>query len=500
MADRINLLSGDFESIRSEIYNKLKGLPGWRDTVESGVGTTLIRLYSSIGDMMLYRINILANENYAATVQIKENMLKIIKLLNYKVKRAVPSHGEVLAYIREANPSNIVIPQGTRLTTTNGILFYTVYENELLAGDKEITLKIVQGIKKEETYKSAGTENQTFILNSDNTDYYIGGKIWPNSQYEYSGIQIYIDDELWAEVNSLVDAEASDNVYMVEQYSDYAVKITFGDNSFGKIPPTNAVIKFVYNLNIGKYGNVNNGAITSISDTISDINTNPISMFVTQSSSFLNGGDPEDLESIRANAPIYFKAGDRAITREDIVALINANFSNILDVYILAEEDSQPPNFKEFNQITIGLLLKDTDGLPLVPDTNGENYLSFYENVNELIKVKKSLTVWPKYIIPVPIQLEFKIKYKKYEGYTDSSVRVGIQSKIEEYLLNYGRLGALIKSSDIIYAIESLAGIDYCYFEMKRTTDASYGITNIQCTSTEFPIQAIGNYLTMVRE
>ncbi len=499
MADRINLLAGDFDTIRAELINKLSVLPGWKDQVESGVGSSLVRMFSYVADLLNYRVNVLANENYLDTAQIKENMLKIIKLLNYKVKRAVPSHGDLKLWLKNASANNIVIPQGTRLSTSDNILFYTVFENEILAGDKEITVKATQGIQKEVSFVSDGSKNQEFLLNSTSKEYYIGDAIWPNSEYEYSGLTVYVDDVEWTEIDSLVNATANDTDYYAEQYSDYALRIVFGDGDLGKIPPTGSIIKFVYNLNIGKFGNVNAGSINRVLDTISDTAANPVTIYVTQDTSFLNAGDPEDIESIRDNAPKYYTTGDRAITNDDITALINANFSNILDIYILAEEDKNPPNFKEFNQITIGLLLQDTDGSPLIPSTNGENYLSYYESVDELIKKKRSITVHRKYIIPEPVEIMFKITYKKYDGYTDSSTRAAIQTAIENYLLEYGRLGATVKYSDIVYAIEALSSIDWCYLEMRRSTDASYSTQNIACGETEFPVKATGTYLTLTR-
>jgi hypothetical protein len=497
MADRINVLAGDFDTIRSELNAKLSVLDGWKDNVEGGMGSSLIRMFSYVADLLTYRINVLSNENYLDTVQIKENMLKIIKLLNYKVKRAVPAHGEVKLWIKTASANNIVIPQGTRLSTADNILFYTVYENEIIAGEKEITVKVVQGVEKEISYTSTGGKNQEFILNSDSKSYYVGDAIWPNSEYEYSGLKVYIDDNEWDEIDSLVNADADGENYYTEQFSDYALRVVFGDDTFGKVPPVSSLIKFVFNLNIGKFGNINTGSIVSVLDTLSDTEELPVSVYVTQEESFLNAGDPETLEEIRSNAPKYYTTGDRAITDDDITAMINANFSNILDIYILAEEDKNPPNFKEFNQITIGLLLKDTDGTPLIPTANGENYLSYYESVDELIKRKRSITVHRKYIIPERIEIMFKVNYRKYSGYTDTQARAKIQEAIEQYLIDYGRLGSTIKYSDLIYAIESLSEIDWCYMQMKKSTDVSYSTQNIEMSETEFPDKADISFLTL---
>jgi hypothetical protein len=490
MSNRITPLSGSLETIRYELIQKLKSLDGFKDQTESSIGMTIIRLFSYVADVLSYRINVLSNENYLETCQIKDNMLKLIKILNYKPKRAIPSNGEVNLYIREAGLANIVIPQGTKLSTADGILFYTMYENELIAGSKTLTAQIVQGIQKEEFVKSSGDKNQEFILNSTNKNYYFGDTILPGTADEYKAE--------WTEVDSLANAEATDNFYYLETISDYAVKVVFGDNIFGKIPPANANIKFQYNLNLGKYGNVNQYTITSILDNISDIVLDPVNVYVDHLESFLNGGDPENIEEIRSNAPNYFKAGDVAITDQGFIALIRNNFSNILDVFVYGEEDVTPPNFKLYNQVNILILLADTDGSPLEPTTNNENYLSFYRDVDNLIKAKRGLTVWRKYIVPTAVKLQFKVRYGRIAGYTNSELQAAITGVIEGYLRTYGRLATTIKTSDIIHDIEEIEGIDYCYLEIKRDTDTAYSTENITTGETEFTTAADGTYISMI--
>jgi hypothetical protein len=91
----------------------------------------------------------------------------------------------------------------------------------------------------------------------------------------------------------------------------------------------------------------------------------------------------------------------------------------------------------------------------------------------------------------------FKVNYRKYSGYTDTQARAKIQEAIEQYLIDYGRLGSTIKYSDLIYAIESLSEIDWCYMQMKKSTDVSYSTQNIEMSETEFPDKADISFLTL---
>ncbi len=213
MADKINYLASDFETIRNEINAKLSVLDGWRDLNESSVGSILVRLFSYVADMLLYRINVLSNENFLDLVSIKDNLLKIVKLLNYKVRRAIPSYGEVKLYLKNPSGSNIIIPKGTKLSTNDGILFYTMFEEEIIANETEIVVNVVQGVRQEVVYYSNGKKNQEFILNQNNKNYYIGGDIFVSDNYKFKGVTVYVDDEEWTEIDSLVNATSEDKVY-----------------------------------------------------------------------------------------------------------------------------------------------------------------------------------------------------------------------------------------------------------------------------------------------
>lgn len=489
MADKISYVAGDFDTIRTELFAKLQSMPGWKDVEnESSVGNTLIRLYAYVGDLLFYKMNKLANESYLDTVQIKENMFKIIKMLNYEASRAIPSHGEVTFSISEAHYNNIIIPQGTLLTTDDNVSFYTTNEIELIAGNTSVDCNVVQGLQREEVFVGTGATNQEYYININTDDYYVGNDVWRYTIDEFKAIKLYINEVQWTNIENLVDSESSDQIYIIENFNDYGVRIRFGDGTFGKVPALGDNIKVIYNVNIGKGGNINSGEITVIESSIYDSALNLQTLTVENEYSFVNGDDPESLEEIRYNAPKYFKTGDRGITKDDFESLILSEFANILDINIWGEEDKDAPNIKLFNQINFCILIDDGTGRILDPNTDGLNYNNYYNEIDEFIKQKRSLTVWRKYHVPEKVQISMKVRYKKLSNYKSSTVENNIQTEITNYFTENGLLGADINHSDLVNIIDSIPGLDYCFVELKNdNSDIGYNIKNISIDDDQYP-------------
>jgi len=499
MADKINYVSGDYDSIKTELFAKLQSLPAWKDVQnENSIGNTFIRLYAYLGDLLFYKMNKLTNESYLQTVEIKDNILKIIKMLNYVPRKSTGSHGTVTFSINSAHYNNIIIPQGTLIRSSGGISFYTIKEYELVIGDTSVDCKVIQGLQRESYFKGDGTTNQEYYINIDNKDYYVGEDVFKYQSDEFKAIKLYVNNTEWTNIDNLIASEPTDKVYIVESFNDYGVKIRFGDGTFGAVPALNDDIKVIYNVNIGVAGNVNSEDITTIETSIYDSALSLQTLTVTNKLAYINGGDPETVEEIRYNAPKYFASGDRGITKEDFEAMIEKDFANILDINIWAEEDKTPPNFKLYNQVNICLLIDDGNGNIVDPDVDGLNYNSYYDEIDDVISAKRSITVWRKYHVPKKVSISLKINYKKLSKYISSDIESSIQSAINSYFVEHGYLGNDINHSDIVNLIDSITGVDYCFVYLKKDiSDLGYNVRNISIDENEYPSL---NNIVFIRE
>jgi len=152
------------------------------------------------------------------------------------------------------------------------------------------------------------------------------------------------------------------------------------------------------------------------------------------------------------------------------------------------------------------LLVDDGSGAVQDPDTNGDNYNFFYEEIDNLLKLKRDLTVWRNYIIPEKVDVSCRVRYKKEDNYFYSDVESDITVALQTYF-NYevGSLGSDVLNSDIVRIVEAVPGVDYCFVDLKNDkvnevkyikygtfTSGTYAITNIDTTNLEIGMSVTG--------
>jgi hypothetical protein len=84
------------------------------------------------------------------------------------------------------------------------------------------------------------------------------------------------------------------------------------------------------------------------------------------------GSDRESVESIKFNAPRYYATQDRAVTKDDYVSLIKANFPSIQSVTVFGGEENTP---KQYGKV---ILVTKSFGSDKTPDSTKlsiQNYL-----------------------------------------------------------------------------------------------------------------------------
>ena len=497
MADiskRIRYIATDFQTILTELQNKAKSYDKWKDIdfVDS-VGGTLLDLYAYVGDLLMYHLYMIQNENFLATAQLKQNVMKIAKMLNYKPSFAIPAHGRVKLYLDDPYGSDIIIPKYTKLSSVDGIPFITIENATIQKNTTEVEIEVVQGILKQMQTVSDGTEYQRYGVNLNNEEQYITNFIKYKDDIEiFKGIEVFIDSARWEETDYLILCDKDDQNYIIENYNDHGIYIQFGNNITGKIPPEANMITIQYLLTLGEKGKIIENQINSVDDHIYDANGIVVNDIVkiTNEYGFSNGADPEIIERTKALAPKWFATGDRAITKPDIETIIMQYFDSIKDTKVWAEEDVNPPNFKLFNVVNISILLEDDNG-NLIPATQEQ-----LKEFDQILSQKRSITVWRKYIDPEPVYFDLKIEYKRKIGVLPTAAENAISSLLSQYFKDNGKLGSIIKHSDLVRIVDDLDDyVDYCYVHIKKN-DGDYEMTNYKLDFLEYPIL---NNITYIR-
>ncbi len=144
-------------------------------------------------------------------------------------------------------------------------------------------------------------------------------------------LQITINSESYARVNTFVESESADKVFKVIYNSDNTSKVQFPDGTFGLIPPAFDVLAD-YAVGGGDDSNVNSvDRINIYGGSDADV------VGVSNPAVITGGADPQDIENGKILGPLLLKARNRFVTTEDGEALALA-FGGFTQVTVLKNE------------------------------------------------------------------------------------------------------------------------------------------------------------------
>jgi hypothetical protein len=182
-----------------------------------------------------------------------------------------------------------------------------------ITGGKQFALRqVTQGQTVEDSPlgSSDGTPNQEF---ETSRDYYINGTM-----------AVYVDSELWTEVNDFLDSGPGSRVYSVELGANDRATIQFGNGASGRIPPTGANnIRCEYRVGGENDGNVGANQIVVDKGGLSFVNKlyNPRQATGWEEA---EGASDTSLERVKVAGPATLRAKDVAIGPDDVVSIAQA--------------------------------------------------------------------------------------------------------------------------------------------------------------------------------
>ena len=91
----INFTAFDYNTIKQSLldYVKLYFPENFNDYIESSEFIAILEIFAYVGELLAYRIDLNAHENFLTTAQRKESILRLAKLISYSASRNIPSRG-----------------------------------------------------------------------------------------------------------------------------------------------------------------------------------------------------------------------------------------------------------------------------------------------------------------------------------------------------------------------------------------------------------------------
>jgi len=94
---QVNFNSFDYNTIKESLldYTKLYFPEDFNDYIESSEFIALLEIFAYVGELLAYRMDVNAHENFFSTAVRKESILRLAKFISYKATRNIPARGLV---------------------------------------------------------------------------------------------------------------------------------------------------------------------------------------------------------------------------------------------------------------------------------------------------------------------------------------------------------------------------------------------------------------------
>ena len=360
--NQVNAL--EFNEIKAQIKGYLRAQDQFSDYGFEGSSMTVLL------DVLAYNTyytavnaNLAVNEGFLETAVLRENVVKLARMIGYTPKSARSAQCVVDVTVQTVvpYPKTVTINKGLVLNFTgldnNNFVFSlgtdtitSVDSTSGIASFKGITL--FEGVFLTDTFVKDINQRQRFILTNKNAD-------TTSMKVEVTSGTI---TERYLQATDITKIDSTSKVYFLEE-SEYEIpEILFGDGKVGKDLENGDVVSVSYSTSNGT--GANGLKVFENIGTFRDNNGQSITSGITvTATSFPDGGSrAETTESIKFAAPKFYSAFGRAVSTRDYEAIIPQIYPNVGSIACYGGEEAEPP---EFGKVFLAIKPKNADKLSL---------------------------------------------------------------------------------------------------------------------------------------
>lgn len=441
----LNVAQTDFEDIKINIINHLKTNNDFLDYDFTGSALNILvdaLAYATHYGVIYANLNI--NEMFLDTGIIRSSVVSKAKELGYIPKQYTSAQATINLSVDMSGqtiPANILVDQnitfsGSDIDGNNYI--FNVSEDALLLNDGNDVfsgeVNITEGKKITETWIYNANQPKKIILGSDKVDTEnIVVKVKP-----FLGSTEFINKINSSELTLVNDVT---EVFFIQETPQEKIEIYFGDGQMGKALEHNNVVDITYSKSSGVSANkISNFSLLNDVDAIARSN-----FTTTTVSSAVGGADRESIASIKHIAPKLYQSQNRCVTKDDYIAIILRDNSNIKSLNVWGGETEVPPQYGRFF-----ISLNTIDGSELSPTKKTE--------ILNNLKKYNVLTIIPEIIEPNKIEIIINSEVT-YNPNKTSLTPTGIITKVNDSITNLFNT-KLYDFDDVFRFSELLAIID----------------------------------------
>lgn len=446
MASNLKVTELDFFQIRENLKAFLKTQTQFRDYDFEGSGISIIL------DLLAYNThynalnaNMAINEIFLDSAQLRNNVVSHSKMLGY-VPRSMTApfaYLDVTVNSPTGNPAVLTIERGTQFTAIVDSVQYTftVLESQ--------SISPVSGVYKFENLKINEGTLKTYAYTVDSFDTRQYFEI-PDANADISSLVVKVRTnsstttyDIFTLTRNFVDIKSTTKAYFLQEGKDGKYEVYFGDGIVGKSLEAGNVVEFEW---LSTNATLANGASSfTLASTIAGNSNVTIDVLYKAA----GGGDREDIDSIKFNAPLSYISQNRVVTPEDYKAAIINNYPNIETVSVWGGEENVPP---DYGKAYISIKPKNAEALTATE----KQFIR-----DQILKTRNVVSITPELVDPeyTYVKLEVFFKYDpNLTNKTAGELRQTISDVISNYndtdlkkfdgVFRHSKLSRLIDSAD----------------------------------------------------
>ena len=440
----------DFDQIKVQIKDHLRSNSNFTDfDFEGSNFAVLIDTLAYNTYINAFNANLVVNESFLDSATIRENVVSLARNIGYVPRSKTAAVAKVkIEPVELENPTDIPyirLKAGlVCVGSTNNTTYRFSTPSDITSIRKNSDNKYVfdefdiyEGtfLRTRFNVIAPQTTQQRFILDNPNID--------------TTTLRVIVNNRNYSMVDNILSLNKNSEIFLLQEVQDGKYEILFGDGLFGKQLEDGDVITASYVVTEGEDGN--GPANFSFQGTFLDHHT-PAQLVtpndnvvLTTINSASNGGEQEDVSSIKYFAPRLYSAQYRAVTSRDYEAIISSIYPQTESVAVIGGEELDPPQFGK-----VQISIKPKNGT-YVSDFDKQNIKSKLKNYaiaginSEIIDLKV-----------IYVELHSTVYYDSSKVADSSDLKSSITNSLTKYSNNVemNKFGGRFKYSKINQLID----------------------------------------------
>ena len=358
-SNKLTVSDLDFDNVKTNLKTFLQSQSEFQDYDFEGSGfAVLLDLLAYNTHYLGFNANMLANEMYLDSADIRKNIVSLAKMLGYRPTSAKAPTANIDITINNGTGATVTMAKGTVFTSTIGGTAYQFVTNA------ETTISPLEGVYKFSSVPIFEGTLTTFKYTVDSSDPDQKFLI-PNVNADTTTLKVTVQNsssdtttQVYNLATGIVGLDDTSKVYFLQESDEGKFEVYFGDGIIGKSLSDGNIIILEY---VVTNKTAANGASSfALSGAIGGFSNVSISTV----SNAQGGSEPQTKESIRFNAPLQYSAQDRAVTTSDYETKVLELYPNAQAVSAWGGEDEETPIYG-----TVKISIKAASGSTLTNAT-----------------------------------------------------------------------------------------------------------------------------------